>query len=1022
MKRLIFPITILLIILLTTTLCGCDFITNIFDKILGGKEETPEITVTFDARGGGSFAPLKIKAGEKATSLPTPEKDHYDFGGWFKDIQCKNQYKGDVLSEDTTLYAKWTATLYTVNFDMKGGDSIADSVYSVEKPLSEVLEEITPTWHDTANQFLGWYTDSALTKVLDLDTVGYKNFTLYAKWQVIDLENSIKIHFSISEGSLSFSEVWIEKNSVLSKFPTASKEGYSIDGWYFDQDCTEKYENTALDGEITLYACWKINSYNFSVSNREDQGGRVNGSPNGVYTFGDSLSVSFIPNEGYIFEGWYIDGALVSTENPYYFTIPAKDVTITAKTLKDSIYKFDKAKGGDLQIENEGVISKVLGNKITSEDWTYSSTLKIKASYLNTLPTGNYEYMLIAGGECDYFTLSVYSSSCAPENLCFDYDRAYPEVKINFTCDCGGDHKVSVDGKALENYTDQSLSTFDKNSAHTLKVVCVNGGGQRTESFAKPNCDDSYLSNTFKVNGEIYDYYITTPEELGKAYQYLIFSPYSEDFGGYEGGASMKVAYGGEVKEYLEQNLTQKLLNLAMEDLVYSFSVRSGFSTLSGGDLMEIAIYYENLPKVEYVSGMEKETLHDERVLLTSGKRAESFNGFAITKFDKTQVINSVFALDELAYGVTPTFDSSPESLQAKAVYQKALSICRKYLDDSMSDFQKVTIIYDYLASIITYDDYALSIANLQNEVAQSLSLTDARNKIINALSPLSPLYSDLVAIYKLSSLSEIKTSLRAYITVGSYDPSLATTLNDLQSQVEGASTLADAKGYILQTIFQTAPGYEVVEKAINQSSIQDIYDELGVALKKMRSFTLEGALLDEIAVCDGIASAFKLLCHIEGIQCVEVSGYANEAHAWNKVFINGDWYLCDATWGRNGNYISHAYLFVNDMDMIKEGRQEQNSQGVHDIEILAKGEYDYFTQTVLTEGVDLFVTDSNSLAEVIAYYKNLGISTIEFACDKGYANVKNYIKNAMGKLGISGSYSIMKNNAETVFYLVLPY
>ena len=62
MKRLIFAITILLIILLTTTLCGCDFITNIFDKIMGGKEETPEITVTFDARGGGSFAPLKIKS------------------------------------------------------------------------------------------------------------------------------------------------------------------------------------------------------------------------------------------------------------------------------------------------------------------------------------------------------------------------------------------------------------------------------------------------------------------------------------------------------------------------------------------------------------------------------------------------------------------------------------------------------------------------------------------------------------------------------------------------------------------------------------------------------------------------------------------------------------------------------------------------------------------------------------------------------------------------------------------------
>ena len=1021
MKRLISLILITCIMILVITLSGCDFITSLINEFLNNDSES-FVLVTFDSMGGSEQDPINVKSGEVAKNLPTPEKPYYDFEGWYTDSACNNPYAEEALDSDITLYAKWKATLYTVNFDTMGGDAIPAVYYSVESSLSSVLSEITPLWSGTANRFLGWFVDSDLTVALDLDTVGYKDLDLFASWELVAPENSININFVLSDGELSFEDAVFEKGAVIDRFPVASKEGHSLDGWYFDEDCTEKYENTSINEDTVLYARWQINFYNFALSNREDVGGTVSGIADGKYAFGAEVSLSFTPAEGYFLLGWYCDGVLLSEDNPYNFTIPAKDMVITVKYSQSSFYKFDKAKDGDLRIESQlSAVPKPYGNGITANDYVHGSTLKIKSSYLNSLPAGDYEFLLRAGNFCDYIQISVYSSDCNPQNLRFDYDRAYPEVKANFTCDCGGEHSISIDGKPAEIFVDQSILSFDKSVSHTLQISCSVGKGTAKITAAAPVCDESYLSKTFKVNGEIYDYYITSIEEMSKAYQYLINSPYSLDFNGYAGGTSIKVAFGGEIKALLDANRTDELLNMAMEDLSYSVSIRTGFSTLSGGNLMELSLFYDNLPAAEFTTGKEKEALADDRIFLTAGNRPNNYNGFAINSFEKTQLISNIFALDDLPYGVMPTFDSSAAGLEAKAVYEKALSICRQYIDDTMSDFRKVEVIYDYLASCITYDDNAVLIAELQADVSICASVSSARNVIVNKACPLSPLYVHLLPVYNLADLSAIKDGLYKYMNGVNFNSLYADELNLLQGQLESATTVSEAKSFVLECIFKTSSVYSIVSLPFEEESVAEMVSAFNVALKKMRAFTLAGSLLDEIAVCDGIASAFKLLCHIEGIECIEVSGFANEAHAWNKVCINGDWYICDATWGRSGNYISHAYLFVSDFDLMKEGRLEQNGEREHCIETLASGSYNYFTQKILAEGIDLVVTDSASLAEIISYYKALGVSTVEFFCDKSYDTVKNYIKNAMGSLHISGSYSISKNEAGNIFILVLP-
>ncbi len=67
------------------------------------------------------------------------------------------------------------------------------------------------------------------------------------------------------------------------------------------------------------------------------------------------------------------------------------------------------------------------------------------------------------------------------------------------------------------------------------------------------------------------------------------------------------------------------------------------------------------------------------------------------------------------------------------------------------------------------------------------------------------------------------------------------------------------------------------------------------------RAFTSYGALVDEIAVCEGYSRLLQLLLGAVGIESYCVLGTGSyELHMWNCVKIDGSWYYVDATWGED--------------------------------------------------------------------------------------------------------------------------
>lgn len=206
----------------------------------------------------------------------------------------------------------------------------------------------------------------------------------------------------------------------------------------------------------------------------------------------------------------------------------------------------------------------------------------------------------------------------------------------------------------------------------------------------------------------------------------------------------------------------------------------------------------------------------------------------------------------------------------------------------------------------------------------------------------------------------------------------------------------------------------------------------------KYYGYYLEGIFLDKFykkdmhAVCDGKSKAFVLMCGIEGITAVRISGEASSdgknfgGHAWNKVLLdlNGtgdkEWYFVDTTWGDVGDdskeFLSHAYFLLSD-DEVKNTHVEKQGHGYPK----AEGKFDYYAhETYTSNGTEYnyVITNRNlaaqQMARALKAHPSQQVFEFEFAFSLTKDAAKIYAKEAMQKAGrgLEGySYAIIRSN-----------
>ena len=149
------------------------------------KVGTPVVyTITFNSNDGTSVAPQNIKAGEKLTEpTPAPTKAGFTFDGWYEDSTFSTKFDFNTpITDNMTLYAKWTENKYTLTFDANGGSGTMT-------PVTDLTGEYTlPANGFTApagKQFKAWSVGGVEKAAGDKITVT-ANTTVTAVWEAIE--------------------------------------------------------------------------------------------------------------------------------------------------------------------------------------------------------------------------------------------------------------------------------------------------------------------------------------------------------------------------------------------------------------------------------------------------------------------------------------------------------------------------------------------------------------------------------------------------------------------------------------------------------------------------------------------------------------------------------------------------------------------------------------------------------------------------------------------------------------------
>ena len=232
----------------------------------------------------------------------------YDFGGWYLDGAFKKPV--DTISGigAKTIYAKWTAHKYTVNFDGNGADKGAMKDQPMVCGTARALTRNAYT--RTGYIFAGWARDP-ISGVVDF-TNGEKvlqyyetdNYVmeLFAVWVPIQYKITYK-NLTAAEAELMEQTYTVENTIYL---PERMRDGFDFGGWYSDGAFKKPVETISGMGARTVYAKWTAHKYTVVFDGNGADKGAMKDQPM-VFGTARALTRNAYTRTGYTFLGWSAD-------------------------------------------------------------------------------------------------------------------------------------------------------------------------------------------------------------------------------------------------------------------------------------------------------------------------------------------------------------------------------------------------------------------------------------------------------------------------------------------------------------------------------------------------------------------------------------------------------------------------------------------------------------------------------------------------------------------------------------------
>lgn len=171
-------------------------------------------------------------------------------------------------------------------------------------------------------------------------------------------------------------------------------------------------------------------------------------------------------------------------------------------------------------------------------------------------------------------------------------------------------------------------------------------------------------------------------------------------------------------------------------------------------------------------------------------------------------------------------------------------------------------------------------------------------------------------------------------------------------------------------------------------------YDDYAASVSSnecANAYSAYGALVEGKAVCEGYAKAMQLLLNTCSISATVVLGNAvedNEAHMWNLVHINDEYYYLDPTWNDDEAGIRYTYFNITSSMLSHTHTIDANNQLTANCTALTDN-YHYRNGTY----IDTYERDV--IAEVIANKIQRGETIVHLRFAEGkYENALLFLKN----------------------------
>lgn len=290
--------------------------------------------VNYDLNGGNidgkaSVETVKVKKGEKAPILKTPQKAGYVFMGWLPSIY-------EPITRNTTFKAMWKQDLkdkIAIAFDLDGGNIDGETLIPIkyiDKGSNKKINIKDP--EKSGYTFIGWSPDinQPITRDITYKALWKKNSSVNNKHNVtFDLQGGWGAHVPME----------VEDGTVLENIPNPNKSKYKFSHW--EPDITQPIKK-----DTEFKAIWIPNEVGFTLKyNIDGRSDLIKVIPYGQKPTDHLDDRQINPTKpGYKFIGWEpsIDEPLTNEHNIFeakWQKESKKEATISFYTGEGKLYK-----------------------------------------------------------------------------------------------------------------------------------------------------------------------------------------------------------------------------------------------------------------------------------------------------------------------------------------------------------------------------------------------------------------------------------------------------------------------------------------------------------------------------------------------------------------------------------------------------------------------------------------------------------------------------------------------------------